>query len=72
MILGLAVTGPMMVVIGVVLLVLTVFQVLVGLRRIKLGRSRMGIHKWTGVAILVLGVVHGLMGVAFGLGLTIL
>jgi len=72
MILGLAVTGPMMVVFGFVLLVLTAFQVLVGMRKINLGRKRMVIHKWTGLAILVLGLVHGLMGVAFGLGLTIL
>jgi hypothetical protein len=72
MVLGLAITGPMMVVVGLTLLVLTTFQVLVGLRKIKLGRKRLVIHKWTGLTILAIAAVHGLMGLAFGLGLTIL
>ena len=72
MILGIAVTGPMVLVLGVALLLLTVFQVLAGMRKIKLGRNRMKIHKWTGFAILAIGVVHGLLGATFALGWTIL
>ena len=72
MILGIAVTGPMVLVLGVALLLLTVFQVLAGMRKIKLGRNRMKIHKWTGFAILAIGVVHGLIGATFALGWTIL
>jgi hypothetical protein len=72
MILGIAVTGPMVLAGGVTLLLLTVFQVLAGMRKIKLGRNRMKIHKWTGFAILGIGVVHGLLGATFALGWTIL
>jgi len=71
MILGIAVTGPMVLVGGVTLLLLTVFQVLTGVRKIKLGRNRMRVHKWTGFAILAIGVVHGLLGATFALGWTI-
>jgi hypothetical protein len=72
MILGLTVTGPMMLVGGAILLLLTVFQVLVGLRKIKFGRRHRAIHKWTGFAILAIAAVHGLMGIAFAMGFTIL
>ena len=72
MIFGIAVTGPMVLVLGVALLLLTVFQVLAGMRKIKLGRNRMKIHKWAGFAILAIGVVHGLLGATFALGWTIL
>ena len=63
---------PDVLVLGLTLFVLTVFQVLVGLRKIKLGRNRMMIHKWTGFAILAIAAVHGLMGATFALGWTIL
>ena len=72
MILGMTVTGLRVVALGVVLLVLTIFQVLTGARKIKLGRNRMKIHKWTGYAILAIGIVHGLLGATFALGWTIL
>jgi len=72
MILGIVVTGPLMVAGGLTLFVLIVFQVLVGLRKINLGRKRLVIHKWTGITILGLAAVHGLLGIAFALGLTIL
>jgi hypothetical protein len=72
MILGFVVTGPLVVAMGLTLLLMTVFQVLVGLRKIKLGRNRLVIHKWTGFAILGIAAVHGLLGATFALGWTIL
>jgi hypothetical protein len=72
MILGFVITGPMIVVFGLVLLLLIFFEVAVGLRWIKLGRNRLKIHKWVGVGVLGLAVLHGLAGASFALGWRIL
>jgi len=72
MILGIPVTGPEIVTLGVLLWLVTLFQVLVGLRWIKLGRRQYKIHKWVGISILGLAVLHGMAGAAFALGLHIL
>ena len=52
MILGMPVTGMMMLAGGAVLLVLTLFQVLAGMRVIKLGKKHRVVHRWTAFAIL--------------------
>jgi hypothetical protein len=71
MIFGLEITARIMAVGGVVLFALLLFQVLAGLRIIKLGRKNRAVHKWTGMAILGIAAVHGLMGLVLGFGLTI-
>ena len=71
MIFGLVVTGLEMVVIGLVLITLISVEVLLGFRVLKLGRKRIVYHRWVGIAILVVGVVHGILGLVFGLGLRI-
>ena len=72
MILGMEVTVRTMMVGGLVVLTLLLFQVLTGLRVIKMGRKKRVVHKWTGIAVLCLAAVHGFLGVVFGLGLKIL
>jgi hypothetical protein len=71
MIFGLAVTLGTMMLGGIILFALVLFQVLAGLRIIKLGRKNREVHKWVGIAILGVAAVHGLLGVALGLGLRI-
>ena len=56
-------------ILGVGIWLLTLFQVLVGLRVFKLGRRHRTVHKWVGLAILGLGPVHGLLAWSFFLGL---
>jgi len=68
MILGMPVTGMMMMVGGAVLLVLTLFQVLAGMRVIKLGKKHRVVHRWSAFAILGLGAIHGLLGVVYVTG----
>jgi len=72
MILGVAITVEAMMIGGVALFTLVLFQVLVGLRVIKLGRRHRAVHKWNGIAILGVATVHGILGLTYGLGLTIL
>lgn len=57
---------------GMLLFLAITFQVLVGLRKIKLGRNHTKIHKWTGIGILVVAVFHGFLGITVAFGLTIL
>ena len=68
MILGMSVTGPMMLIGGVTLLALTLFQVLLGLRVFKLGKRHRIVHRWAAFAILGVAAVHGLLGVLFVTG----
>lgn len=44
---------------GLTLFTLLAFQLIVGLRWIKLGKNHLKIHKWTGIAMLGLAVFHG-------------
>ena len=71
MILGMPVTGPMMLIGGAMLLTLTAFEVLLGMRVIKLGKQHRIVHRWTAFAILGIAAVHGLLGVMFVTGLRI-
>ena len=72
MILGIAITVPMVVIGGSVLFGLLAFQLLVGLRIVKFGRKTFKMHKWVGVGLVVLAAVHGLLGAALVLGWRIL
>jgi len=72
MILGIPVTGTAMLAGGFVLFVLTLFQVLMGMRVIKLGKRHRVAHRWTAFAILGLAAVHGLLGFVFVTGVRIL
>jgi len=72
MIFGVPVTATMMLAGGFTLFVLTVFQVLMGMRVIKFGKKHRVAHKWTAFAILAFAAVHGLLGFAFATGTRIL
>lgn len=47
---------------GMVLLVLTIWQLATGMRWVKLGRKTFKVHKWSGIALLVLGLPHMVIG----------
>jgi hypothetical protein len=68
MIFGLAITPEWMIGLGVILLVLTVTQILIGLRKIKLGRKTFVYHRYIAFAILGIGAVHGISGVVLLMG----
>lgn len=68
MVFGLTITPALVITGGVILLVLTVLEVLIGLRKIKFGRKSFVYHRYIGLAILVIGVVHGLSGVVMLMG----
>jgi hypothetical protein len=68
MIFGLAITPAWMIGLGVILLVLTVIQILIGLRKIKLGRKTFVYHRYIAFAILGIGAVHGLSGMVMLMG----
>ena len=72
MILGVPVTGQMVVVAGLVLFSLLVFQLLVGPRVIKFGRKTSTVHRWFGFGIVAFALFHGVLGMALALGLQIL
>jgi hypothetical protein len=68
MIFGLAITPAWMITGGVTLLVLTVLEVLIGLRKIKFGRKTFVYHRYIAFAILGIAAVHGLSGVLLLMG----
>jgi cytochrome b561 len=68
MILGLPVTGTVMLLGGATLFLLTLFQVLLGMRVIKLGKRHRIVHRWTAYAIMALAAIHGLLGVVYVTG----
>jgi cytochrome b561 len=69
MILGMPITGVMMMVGGAVIFSLVLFQVLLGLRVIKLGKRHRIVHRWVALTILGIAAVHGLFGVLYATGL---
>jgi hypothetical protein len=71
MIFGLEVSVRTMMLGGVLLFALLLFQVLAGLRIIKLGRKNRVVHKWMGIAILGVAVLHAFLGFVLGFGLRI-
>lgn len=71
MIFGWAVTVEAMMIVGVILFAMVLFEVLLGLRVIKLGRKQILVHKWTGLSILAVAAIHGVLGMVYGLSLVI-
>ena len=63
MILGMPVTPMVMLIGGIIVLGLTLFEVLLGLRFIKLGRQHRTVHRRVAFAIVAVAVVHGFLGV---------
>jgi hypothetical protein len=53
---------------GVVIWFILLFQVLLGMRVIKLGKRHRVVHKWTAFVILALAPIHGLLASAYFLG----
>ena len=68
MIFGMPITAFTMLVIGLLLLCLIVFQALIGERKIKLGRRTFVYHKYVAYTILTVAAVHGLLGVLYVTG----
>ncbi|MDO8846786.1 MAG: hypothetical protein Q7W51_00150 [Coriobacteriia bacterium] len=66
MLLGITITGSMLVAGGAAIFLLLVFQVLVGLRKIKFqGKLHMKVHKYGAYALVALAVFHALAAFAF-------
>lgn len=64
--LGSILTINVVVLLGVVSMIVIVFQMLLGYRKIKFkGRTHWTVHKWVGWSIVALGVVHGLAALAY-------
>jgi hypothetical protein len=72
MIFGLTVTPLWMLIGGVILFVMIVFQVLLGMRKIKFGRRTMAYHKYLAWAIIGVALVHAMLGILFATGLALL
>jgi hypothetical protein len=53
---------------GVLIWLTICFQVVLGLRWIRLGRVHFKVHKWIGIALVVLGPLHGLWATSLFLG----
>ena len=71
MIFGIPVSATAMLIGGAVMFLLVTFQVLSGLRVIKLGKAHRQVHRLTAFTIIGLAAVHGLLGVIFATGLRI-
>lgn len=71
MIFGIEIHPYLLLATGSTLLVLTVVQVLIGLRKLKLGPKSFVYHKWIGLTILFLGMAHGFSAVLYVTGLRV-
>ena len=66
MLFGITVTPAMMLVGGLSLLLLLIFQVLLGKRKIHFkGPLQMKVHRWVAWLMLAFAAVHGLAGLVF-------
>lgn len=66
MLFGMTVKPEMLIFGGSVLLLLLVLQILIGLRKIRFkGRLHLKVHTYGAYVLLVLGVFHGLAGLAY-------
>jgi len=73
MIFGSQITLVTIMYVGFVTMALLVFQILVGMRKIKFkGRTHMKVHKWGAWALFGIGIVHGLLAMTFYYGWRIL
>jgi len=61
-------TGVLIASFGFSIWLLTIFQVLLGLRVVKIGRKQYTVHKWIGLTIVTLAPIHGLAASVFFLG----
>lgn len=69
MVFGFFLTPQMIAIGGVVVLLLLVFQVLVGMRKIAFkGRTHMKVHRYGAYVLLAFGVLHGFAGLAWAFG----
>jgi hypothetical protein len=69
MVFGIAIDPIAVLVGGLTLFALVVFQVLVGLRKIKFGRKHTLYHRYIAYAILGVATVHGLLAIVFLYGI---
>ena len=53
---------------GLLIWLLTIFQTLLGMRVVKIGKRQRLVHKWIGFAIVGLAPLHGLAATIFFLG----
>jgi hypothetical protein len=72
MIFGLTVTPLWMIIGGAILLAMIVFQVLLGMRKIKFGRRTMAYHKYLAWVIVGVAIVHAMLGILFATGAALL
>jgi hypothetical protein len=68
MIFGIAVRPVWVLAGGVTLLALLVFQILVGMRKIKFGRKTFVYHKYVAFVMVALALVHGFLGMVLAFG----
>lgn len=72
MFLGIVVTPMVLVFGGGTLFLLAMWQLFTGLRWIKLPpKSHIRIHRYSGIALVVLAVSHGLFGMIYAFGLKV-
>lgn len=71
MIFGTPITPIMIVAGGATVFTLLVFQVLLGLRIIKLGKHHYKIHRWVAYTILGVAVIHASAAITMLFGLSI-
>lgn len=73
MILGFEIPAAGIIAGGVFLMLLVVFQMLVGLRVIHFkGRTHMKVHKWGAWALVAIALPHALLATIYVLGLSVL
>jgi heme A synthase len=53
---------------GFLIWLLIIFQALLGLRVVKIGKRQRPVHRWIGLAIVVLAPMHGLAASVYFLG----
>lgn len=69
---GIVVTPMVLVFGGGTLLLLAIWQLFTGMRWIKLPPgSHVRIHRYTGIALVLLAISHGLFGAIYALGLAV-
>lgn len=71
MVFGQPITPLIMLVGGLTVYSLITFQVLVGLRKIKLGRQHFVYHKYVAFTILGVAAIHGMAGILFLTGFSL-
>jgi heme A synthase len=70
---GISITPRLLMTGGAFLFLVLAFQVLVGLKIIRLGkpRTQMRVHRILGYVLLGIAAAHGLLGIIYGLGMSI-